>query len=119
MKSKKSTTNSNPASQMTNAQQQQFGNVQQPILQNNFQVPPQNLQIPVQQIQKNFQVPPQNLQIPVQQIQNPQQQMQFPVQISMPQPYVSIPTRAGYYGNRVSSNTPQINSDLPAIFNDD
>jgi hypothetical protein len=82
-------------SSMTNAQKQQFSNVQQ-------QVP---MQIPVQQ-----------LQIPV------QQQMQFPVQVNMIQPGVtvqSVPNRVGYYGNRSNPNGPQTPNELPAIFNDD
>jgi hypothetical protein len=73
-------------SQMTNAQQQQFANSQQPqpILSNSI---PQ--QIP-------------QMQYPV------QQQMQYPIQVSMPQPGVVVPNaRVGYYGSR-ANNTPQV-----------
>ena len=100
------------SSPMTNAQQQLLANSLQPPIQ---QLPVQ--QVPVQQ------VPVQ--QVPVQQFPV-QQQMQYPIQLSMPQPGVSIPTqqvpvnRLGYYGNRVNvQRVQQTQQEQPAIFNDD
>lgn len=99
---------SSQADQMTNAQQQQFANSQQAPIQ----------QIPVQQ------VPTQ--QVPIQQVPV-QQQMQYPIQVSMPQPGVSVPTpqqvpvnRVGYYGSRAQVYRQQMpQQEMPAIFNDD
>lgn len=98
MKSKKVASKQAP---MTNAQQQQFAN--------------SVLQVPVQIPQ----------QVPIQQVPIQQQQMQYPIQVTMPQPGVAVPTqvnRVGYYGNRSNvmvQRQQQPQGEMPAIFNDD